>query len=268
MYRVRKTWADAKSQAGAFNNLDNAKACADKNKLNVYDDKGKLIYSGAAKQIYRVRKSWADTKSQVGAYSVLANAEKVCDKYPGYSVYDNKGKAVYTSPTKPDPMQKLFDACLAQAKHMKNYTYNWKKWNPRTIEMSAKYGTCITFVACVLQRLGIIKSGQFIWHDGKGYGNGKVYGAVNDKMTVTYMNNKTLTSLKSQLIGGDIVMVDDNKSGRSGDGGHIFIMSGKWNGNNPYVWHNNSAKSGQKPTTYSGSHKVLARIRIKESALK
>lgn len=32
LYRVRKTWKDVKSQKGAFNDLLNAKKCADKNK--------------------------------------------------------------------------------------------------------------------------------------------------------------------------------------------------------------------------------------------
>lgn len=44
---------------------------------------------------YRVRKSWADTKSQKGAFKVLANAKKCADENPGYSVYDESGKAVY-----------------------------------------------------------------------------------------------------------------------------------------------------------------------------
>lgn len=47
--------------------------------------------------IYRVRKTWADSKSQVGAYKILDNAKKECDKHAGYSVYDESGKAVYTS---------------------------------------------------------------------------------------------------------------------------------------------------------------------------
>ena len=44
---------------------------------------------------YRVRKSWADVKSQKGAFKVLANAKKCADENPGYSVYDESGKAVY-----------------------------------------------------------------------------------------------------------------------------------------------------------------------------
>ena len=47
LYRVRKNWSDAKSQKGAFNNLDNAKKCADSNDgYFVFDEKGNKIYTG------------------------------------------------------------------------------------------------------------------------------------------------------------------------------------------------------------------------------
>lgn len=49
------------------------------------------------KDLYRVRKSWDDAKSQKGAYKSLDNAKKCCDDYPGYSVYNSKGEAVYTA---------------------------------------------------------------------------------------------------------------------------------------------------------------------------
>ena len=45
MYRVRKTWADAASQKGAFKVLANAKQCADKNPgYSVFDSAGKAVY--------------------------------------------------------------------------------------------------------------------------------------------------------------------------------------------------------------------------------
>lgn len=45
LYRVRKSWADAKSQKGAFRNLDNAKKCANENKgYFVYDENGNAVY--------------------------------------------------------------------------------------------------------------------------------------------------------------------------------------------------------------------------------
>lgn len=166
-------------------------------------------------------------------------------------------KAVYPKQTIVD---KELEACKTQSVWMKNATYKWE--SKPTIAKSKKKGTCVTYVACVLQRIGVLKSGQYIWHNGKGYGTGKVVGA-NDKMTVTYMGNKTLSSLKSQLKAGDIIMVDDNKSGESGSGGHIFILTGSWSGSNPYIWDNETARKGQKPRTYSGKRKVLARIRLK-----
>lgn len=45
---------------------------------------------------YRVRKTWADAKSQKGAFKSLENAKKCADENPGYSVFDEAGKAVYT----------------------------------------------------------------------------------------------------------------------------------------------------------------------------
>lgn len=48
-YRVRKSWADAKSQKGAFKILENAKNCADANPgYSVYDADGVKIYSSKA----------------------------------------------------------------------------------------------------------------------------------------------------------------------------------------------------------------------------
>ena len=50
----------------------------------------------AAVKWYRVRKNWSDAASQKGAYKVLANAKKCADANPGYSVFDDAGKVVYT----------------------------------------------------------------------------------------------------------------------------------------------------------------------------
>lgn len=43
LYRVRKTWADAKSQIGAFSSLENAKKSC-KNGYAVFDSNGKQVY--------------------------------------------------------------------------------------------------------------------------------------------------------------------------------------------------------------------------------
>lgn len=48
-YRVRKSWADAKSQKGTYNILDNATKCADQNPgYKVFDADGKVVYEPKA----------------------------------------------------------------------------------------------------------------------------------------------------------------------------------------------------------------------------
>ena len=63
--------------------------------LTQYDLTSASPAENTAEHLYRVRKSWADASSQVGAYSILSNAKEACDKHPGYSVFDENGKAVY-----------------------------------------------------------------------------------------------------------------------------------------------------------------------------
>ncbi len=107
LYRVRKSWDDAKSQIGAYAVFENAKAACDSNPgYFVFDEKGNIIYPAqqpVSEMLYRVRKTWNDAKSQVGAYKVLANAISKCKEHPGYSVYDEAGKAIYTSVAAPAP---------------------------------------------------------------------------------------------------------------------------------------------------------------------
>lgn len=56
LYRVRKSWTDAKTQIGAFGDLKNAKAMADKNPgYKVYDNDGDQVYPKAAAKSYLVR---------------------------------------------------------------------------------------------------------------------------------------------------------------------------------------------------------------------
>ena len=71
LYRVRKSWADAGSQKGAFNVLDNAKRCADENPgYSVFDEAGKVVYAGsAAASTYTVQKGdslWAIAEKHLG----------------------------------------------------------------------------------------------------------------------------------------------------------------------------------------------------------
>ncbi len=48
---------------------------------------------------YRVCRVWDDPSSQKGAFKVIDNAKACADENPGYSVFDEKGKVLYSSST-------------------------------------------------------------------------------------------------------------------------------------------------------------------------
>lgn len=83
LYRVRKSWADSKSQIGAFSSLKNAKrACKDG--YTVYDESGKAVYPKAessSNNTYKVRVSIDDLNIRTGAGT----------EYPTTGKYTGKG---------------------------------------------------------------------------------------------------------------------------------------------------------------------------------
>lgn len=155
------------------------------------------------------------------------------------------------------PKETLIDkelaACKTQADWMKNAKYEYER-NP-TVPKSKYKGTCVTYVACVLQRIGILSGGQNIWHDEKG----RVYG-VNSKMTLTY-TNKTLSQLKGTLKAGDIILDGDKYD--TGSGSHIFILTGRWSGNQPIIWDNWSGQKSKGAYIYTRNRSVFAIVRLK-----
>lgn len=66
-----------------------------KQKVLNYYNRTDISTSIQATHLYRVRKSWTDSNSQIGAYESLENAKNACP--PGYSAFDENGKAVYTN---------------------------------------------------------------------------------------------------------------------------------------------------------------------------
>lgn len=174
-------------------------------------------------------------------------------------VWSGKLNSKAPTPTKTTTIiDKEIKACKEQAEWMKNFKYKWVQ-GP-TVENSKKYGTCVTYVACVLQRIGILKPKQFIWIND----NQKVEGA-NDKMTVTYLKG-TLASNKDKLKRGDIVIGGNGKTAAAA-GSHIFVITGTWKGDNPVIYDQESAervKKGYKPGhQWKGSFRTIARIRLK-----
>ena len=72
LYRVRKSWSDAKSQIGAFSVLANAKSLVDKNpSYKVFDESGKVVYekgsTSTAFKPYTVRVTATDLYIRMGA---------------------------------------------------------------------------------------------------------------------------------------------------------------------------------------------------------
>jgi peptidoglycan hydrolase-like protein with peptidoglycan-binding domain len=174
------------------------------------------------------------------------NSMKAWQRY----LNDHDGeKPVYPEKTIID---KELEACPVQADYMKNSKYAWES-NP-TVAKSKYKGTCVTYVACVLQRIGILPSGSYVWHD-----EGKVYGN-NNKMTVTYTRKKP-SELKSTLKAGDIIIDGDPHD--NGSGSHIFILTGQWSGSYPIIWDNWSGQDGKGAYVYKRNRSLIAIIRLK-----
>lgn len=108
---------------------------------------------------------------------------------------------------KADPLQKWYDAMKTQYEWSKNQ--NYKFVNP-TVATSKTNGTCITFVAVSLQRLGLLPSGAYFYLYPKtmkmsGGGGGPAYVSSHpDIFSVSYPN-KTIAQLGSNLKKGDII---------------------------------------------------------------
>lgn len=147
----------------------------------------------------------------------------------------------------------LLAACQAQAVWMENSAYQWQSYP--TIPKSRYKGTCVTYVACVLQRINVLEPGQYIWHDT----SGRVTHA-NDKMQVMYVNDRYLHTVKPLLQAGDIIM-DGNKHDDAA-GSHIFIITGQWNGDNPIVWDNHSGQEQLGAYEYTRNRPVIAIVRL------
>lgn len=217
--------------------------------------------------IYRVRKSWADAKSQIGAFAVLQNAKNCVDKHPGYKAYGDGGKLVYpvNSNTKTsittsyaEAMKPLFIQAARIADLLYRSTYKWQ--SAPTLAKAKKNSTCVTYVACVLQALGILSKGHYVWHDGRGYGDGKVYGN-NSNMTVIYLHNKKPADVKLKIKPGDILMHDDNKSGRRGDGGHTDIYKGSVSNGKAMCYTGGCGSGHNTNKNYGDGRTILAVVR-------
>lgn len=147
----------------------------------------------------------------------------------------------------------LLTACYDQAIWSKDSIYQWQS-NP-TIAKSKYKETCVTYNACVLQRLGILDSGKYIWHNKQG----RVVGPTSG-MKIIYPSNKVLHDMTNDLVAGDIIMDGDKTDTNLGS--HIFIITGQWDGNDPYVWDNHSAQQQLMDYKYTRNRPIIAVVRL------
>lgn len=149
-------------------------------------------------------------------------------------------------------IQQELEACPIQAEWMEDSIYQWESYP--TVPKSKYKGTCVTYVACVLQRIGVLDPGEYIWHNSRG----QVQGAKSD-MTILHPN-KNLRNLKNDLLAGDILMDGDKTD--TDLGSHIFILTGQWSGNDPYVWDNHSGQQRLGDYVYTRNRNVFAVVRL------
>lgn len=71
LYRIRKTWSDAKSQLGAFKDLENAKSSC-KVGYSVFDSKGNVVYSKVETPV----KAPVQKPQAAGEYEISRKSEK------------------------------------------------------------------------------------------------------------------------------------------------------------------------------------------------
>lgn len=117
-------------------------------------------------------------------------------------------------------LQPWYDAMKAQYEWSKNQKYEWAK---PTIATSKSKGTCVTFPAVSLQRVGLLPEGGFFYLNMK---TGKINGTSADYVkahpeifTIKYPN-KTIAQLGGEIKKGDII-------GFTGTNGHIMVYMGK-----------------------------------------
>lgn len=113
-----------------------------------------------------------------------------------------------TKKTTADPLQKWYDAMKTQFNWSKNQTYVWVE-NP-TVANSRTKGTCITFPAVSLQRIGLLpKGGYFYFHPTKKKISGKSASYVKNHTDIFKLSypNKTCKQLwdAGKIKKGDIV---------------------------------------------------------------
>lgn len=190
-----------------------------------------------------------------------ANSMKAWQKY----LNANK-KAVYPTVTpavKPavttDPLQKWYDAMTTQYKWSKKQKY---KFNAKpTVANSKKEGTCITFPAVSLQRIGLLPKGTYFYYHPKNKkitGSGASYVKKHKAVYSLSYPNKTVAQLykAGKIKKGDII-------GFGNPSYHTMVFMGM-KGGKPRYNTMGSKKGLNIAYPYYADRKVNMLVRIKK----
>ena len=169
---------------------------------------------------------------------INSNGVKVSAGYMGNALHTdtNKPKAVTkavqnaadamknaaTAAPVADPLQKWYDAMTTQFNWSKNQVYAWCE--TPTVANSKKKGTCITFPAVSLQRIGMLPKGKYFYFHPKKKrisGTGASYVKKHPELYKVSYPNKTLKQLRKEgkIHKGDIV-------GYGNPGYHTMVYMG------------------------------------------
>lgn len=158
-----------------------------------------------------------------------------------------------------DPLQAWYDAMETQFKWSKNQAY---KFNEKpTVTNSKKEGTCITFPAVSLQRLGLLPSGKYFYYHPtkkKISGNAQTYVKNHTELFSLSYPHKTIAQLGDKIQKGDIV-------GFGNPSYHTMVYMGK-NSNGKPVFNTMGHRKGLR-VTYSGyaNRKIDMLVRLKKT---
>ena len=207
LYRVRKSWADAKNQLGAYKVLKNAQAQVDKNPgYYVFDESGKVVYPTTT------------SNNTVPTPTTVANADKVIwDALKGkglnaFAIAGIMGNLYAESALKPTNLQNTYEKSLgytddAYTAAVDNGSYT------NFVKDSAGYGLAqwtywsrkqnlLNYAKSVGKSIGDLNMQiEFLWNELQGY---------KTVMTV-------LKSAKSIKEASDIVLTEFERPANTGD---------------------------------------------------
>ena len=268
-YRVAAGYLDAKyiGQTGAYAVKANAIAAAEKEGLNVYNQSGSLVYSGA-KDKYAVQRRLSETKYRLGLFSNLDNAKRQANANWGFRVYDMDARKLVYKP-KLARWQKLCAACVRLNQWLVDDIAAGKDWRYynighvsestffKTRKANKLYTNCMGGVGFAMKESGLPAS-ACSWYGQKGGGirwlNPHAEADLRKYADLIKIGNRTPEQLVSDgtLCPGDILtFVTLNHTciylgnHNSYDSGHAFCRPGdsgegakfvKWIG--PLSWSN------------------------------